>query len=87
MVEVGVFILCLAITAYIIMLTITKYNEEKIMVDEYHKKQEEEKNKTKKESEPKVEIQEQTEMSPFELAGKIARGEIDIDKELNNESK
>lgn len=87
MVEVGVFILCLAITAYIVMLTITKYNEEKIMVDEYHKKQEEEKNKVKKESEPKAEIPEQTEMSPFELAGKIARGEIDIDKELNNESK
>lgn len=92
MVEFSVLILFLALSAYIVMQTISVYNKEKIRKEQYElEKEKPEKpeanvSKVLDEAVKKEEKEKQSEfVSPFSLAQDILSGKKDIDEELSDD--
>lgn len=90
MVDFGLLLVCLAITGYIVMEIISKYNDERIRKEEYEQEKEERKIHfaTKQPSNDKDKTKEEEKqpeyINPFELTQDILSGKKDIDEELKD---
>lgn len=86
MVEFSVLILFLALSAYIVMQTISVYNKEKIRKEQYELEKEESKKPEANVSKVLDDVIEKPEfVSPFSLAQDILSGKKDIDEELKDD--
>ena len=86
MVEFSVLILFLALSAYIVMQTISVYNKEKIRKEQYELEKERSEKPETNVSKVLDDTAKQPEfVSPFELAQDILSGKKDIDKELKDD--
>ena len=92
MVEFGLLLVCLALTGYIVMATIGKYNDERIRKERYElekEKSEKQETNVSKVSENIIKKEEEQPefISPFELAQDILSGKKNIDEELKDDDK
>lgn len=90
MVEFSVLILFLALSAYIVMQTISVYNKEKIRKEQYELEKENSKKPEANVSKVLNDVIETAEkqsefVSPFSLAQDILSGKKDIDEELKDD--